>query len=182
MYIYPVSLRYEITKAQLLIKKIPSEVKVETEKNGYQMKRHPAEMKIDNTDFFESIGIKSPEKVLEDAAVYGKQAVLKGMARRSEEKNAMLGPDGMTVAEIAAQRSYRTIQSTLDFIPKSRPEISWEEGYVDINYTKDQRNVTWTPPEIKFEYIPYSVEIYVDKWSDELEQVKKPHKNDWQLW
>jgi hypothetical protein len=44
----------------------------------------------------------------------------------------MLGPDGMTIAEIAAQRTYRTITSALDFIPKSRPETSWKDGYLDV--------------------------------------------------
>lgn len=169
MLLYRVSLKYEITKAQLLIKTTPSELQMDTEKNGYEMDSHPIQIQIDNKDFFESIGIKSVDKVLEDSAAYGRQAVLKSMARYTEEKNAMLGPDGMTVAEIAAQRSYKTISSTLDFLPDSKPEITWKDGYMDIKYTLDQRNVEWIPPQIEFEYVPYSVEIQVEKWTEELQ-------------
>lgn len=168
MFVYPVSLRYEITEAQLLVKKIPAEIKVKTERNGYDMDNHPIKIQIDNTDFFESIGIKSPEKVLEDSAMRGRQAVLRSMARYTEEGNERLGPDGKTIAEIKAQHSYKTITSTLDFIPKSKPHISWKDGYIDIDFTKDKRHVEWIPARYEFEYIPYSVKIYVDKWSDEV--------------
>lgn len=167
--VYRVTLRYEITDAQLLIKTTPSETKVETEKNGLEIESHPIKMDIDNKDFFESIGIKSIGKVLDDAAEYGKQAVIKSMQRYADEKNAMLGPDGLTVAEIAAQRQIKTISSALDFIPDSKPEISWRDGYIDVNYVKDERNVQWTPPQVEYEYIPYSVKIIAERWAEEIE-------------
>lgn len=167
--VYHVTLKYEITDAQLLLKTTPSELKVETEKGGLQIEHHPIKMEIDNKDFFESIGIKSISKVLQDAAEYGKQAVIKSMKRYADEKNAMLGADGLTVAEIAAQRSIKTISSALDFIPDSKPEISWRDGYIDINFVRDDRNVQWIPPEIEFEYIPYSVKIIAERYAEEIE-------------
>lgn len=172
--VYRVTLRYEITDAQLLMKSTPPEMKVETEKNGYQIEHHPIQMKLDNSDFFESIGIKSLDNVLKDAAEYGKQAVIKSMQRYADEKNAVLGPDGITIAQIAAQRSIKTISSAMDFIPDSKPKISWEGGYLDINYVKDERSVSWSPPEIEYEYIPYSVKIYAEKTAEELESPYAP--------
>ncbi|HAN20836.1 MAG: hypothetical protein A2Y15_04855 [Clostridiales bacterium GWF2_36_10] len=176
MFIYRISLQYEITKAQLLIKTTPPEVKVDTEKKGYEMDSHPIKIQIDNKEFLESIGIKSINKVLEEKAEYGKQAVLKSMARYTEDKNAMLGPDGLTVSEIAAQRSFKTISSTLKFIPENQPEISWKDGYVDINYTKDERNVKYIPSQMEFEYIPYSVKFIVKKHMEEVS--KTVNEND----
>lgn len=168
MILYRVSLKYEITKAQLLIKTIPPEIKVKTERNGYEMDGHPIKIQMDNKDFFESIGIKSVDKVLKESAEYGKQAVLKSMARCTKENDALLGPDGMTMAEVVAQSSYKTISSTLDFIPENRPKISWKDGYTDIKYIKDDRNVEWKPPEIEFEYVPYSVDIKAERYIEEV--------------
>lgn len=168
MRVYPVSLRYEITKAQLIINKIPAEVKVETEPQGYNMEQHPIRIQIDNKNFFESLGLKSNKSIIMDAVELGEKATLDSMARYSTEKNLMLGPDGLSVAEIAARRSYRTITTTLEFIPEFKPEISWEDGYIDINYIIGNRRVEYTPARLEFEYIPYSVKVYVDKWSDEV--------------
>lgn len=168
MFVYPVSLRYEITDAQLIINKIPAEIKVETVRHGYEMKSHPIKIQINNKGFFESLGIKSSDKILKDAAQRGQEAVYDFMKKRDEEKNAALGPEGMTVADLAAQRAFPTIESKLDFIPEQKPEISWEDGYVDIEYVRDERHVEYIPARLEFEYIPYLVKIYVDKWSDEV--------------
>ncbi|HOK68660.1 MAG TPA: DUF6470 family protein [Bacillota bacterium] len=168
MFVYPVSLRYEITDAQLIINRIPAEIKVETVKHGYQIKNHPIKIQINNKGFFESLGIKSVDTVLKDAARRGQEAVNTYMKRRGEDKNAYLGPDGTTVWELAAQRAFPTIESRLSFIPDQKPEISWKDGYVDIEYVPDERHVEYVPARLEFEYIPYSVKIYVDKWSDEV--------------
>jgi hypothetical protein len=163
MYIYRISLKYEITRAQLLMKTIPSQVEITTEKNGYQIDAHPIKMKIDNAAFFQSIGIKPVSTILQDSAARGEKSVLDYIGKCSGNKNAKLGPHAMTVAEIAAAYSHRTIMSSLDFIPKERPQISWEDGYVDIDYKKDERTVNRTPSRLEFEYIPYKVEIFAEK-------------------
>ena len=145
------------------MKTIPAKVEVETEKNGFRMESHPIKIKIDNSDFFQSIGIKPVSVVLKDSAIRSDKAVLDYMRNRTNEKNAKLGPNAKTVAEIAAEKAHRTILSGLDFIPKERPHISWEGGYVDINYTKDKRIVKRIPSRIEFEYIPYKVDIVANK-------------------
>ena len=89
------------------------------------------------------------------------------MARYTKEKNAKLGPDALTVAEIAAAESRHTVTSRLDFIPKDRPHIRWKDGYIDIEYIKDERTVEMIPAKVEFKYIPYKVEIYAEKWSEE---------------
>ncbi|NLY68364.1 MAG: hypothetical protein GX067_01020 [Clostridiales bacterium] len=166
MYINQISLRYDITRAQLLMRTIPAEIRVDTVRNGIQINSHPLKIKIDNSDFFKSIGIKPVPTVLQDSAVKGKKAVLDYMARQTREKNAKLGPNAKTVAEIANTKPGH-IWSKLDFIPKEGPHIGWEDGYVDIIYKKDERIVNITPAKIEFQYIPYKVEIYAEKWMKE---------------
>jgi hypothetical protein len=132
------------------------------------MRNHPIKIQIDNKNFFESLGIKSSDSILLEAARKGEEAVYSFMERHTRDKNATLGPNGITVAEIAAQHAFPTIESKLVFIPDEKPDISWTEGYVDVEYVMDERHVEYTPARYEFQYIPYSVKIYVDKWSDEL--------------
>lgn len=167
MFTYSISLKYEITKAQLLMQTIPAQVEVKTEKNGYKMDAHPIKIQIDNAKFFQSIGIKPVSVILKDSAARGKKAALDYMAKCSREKNEKLGSNAMTVAEIAAEQSHHTVMSELDFIPKEKPHISWKDGYVDINYIKDRRIVNRTPSKLEFQYIPYKVEIYAEKIFEE---------------
>lgn len=171
MYIYQISLRYDITRAQLLMRTIPPEIRVQSIRNGVEINSHPLKIKIDNSDFFKSIGIRPVWSVLQDSAVKGNRAVLDYMAKQAHKKNALLGPNAKTVAEIANTKP-GLIWSKIDFIPKEAPHISWEDGYVDINFKKDQRVVDIIPGRIEFRYIPYRVEIYAEKWIKEypLEQ------------
>lgn len=168
MLLYRVSLKYEITEAQIVIKTTPGEFKVETEKNGFEMKSHPIKVDIDNTPFYESLDIKSVDKMLKDYVELGKQAVLKAMKECGQDANQMFGPKGLTVAQLAAQHSFKSIDSTIEVIPK-KPNISWNDGYIDIKYIKDERNTEWIPPEIEIEYIPYSVDVNAEKWTEEQE-------------
>jgi hypothetical protein len=168
MLIYQVSLRYEISKAQLLMRTIPAQVKVETERNGFRMQSDPIRIQIDNSGFFQSIGIKPVSSVLKESAASAQKAVLAYMCRHTNEKNAKLGPNAKTIAEIANSRIGHTVWSRLDFIPKEGPCISWEGGGVDIEYEKDERKVDMTPARIEFEYIPYKVEIFAEIWLKEF--------------
>lgn len=166
MYIYQISLRYDITRAQLLMRTIPAEARVQTIRNGVEIDSHPLKIKIDNSDFFKSIGIKPVSSVLQDSAVSGKKSVLDYMAKKSREKNDKLGPNAKTVAEIANTKPGH-VWSKLDFIPKERPHISWEDGYIEFDFKKDDRKVDITPAKLEFEYIPYKVEIFAERWMKE---------------
>lgn len=160
MFVYTVSLEYDITRASLQTKTIRGKTDVHTEKGGLRITRHPARLEIDNKAFFESLNIKSAEKILKDSADLGKRAVMKATARYAAEGSAMLGPDSKTIAEITAARAYQTINRVLEFIPKNRPEIHFKDGFVDISYEKDRQNVRFTPPFVEFENVPYQVRFH----------------------
>lgn len=149
------------------MKSIPAEVKVDTQRNGFRMESDPIKIQIDNSGFFQSIGIKPVSSVLKDSAASAKKAVLDYMSRVTNEKNAELGPNAKTIAEIANSRTEHTVWSGLDFIPKEGPHISWKGGDIEIEYEKDERHVDMTPARIEFQYIPYKVEIFVERWLKE---------------
>lgn len=166
MISYPKSLHYEITRAQLLMRSTPARMYVETEKGGFEIVRYPLKMELDNTEFFESIGLGTIDKLAWENIQYGRDAVVRAMERYAMEKNAMLRPHGPTLGQLAMQRMHRTIQSALDFIPKSKPKITWTGGYVEVRYNKDIKHITWEPAKVEYEYIPYSVDITVAEWEE----------------
>lgn len=170
MTVYQVTLKYEITKAKLLMKTTPAKIEAETEKSGYSIKSHPIKMIVDNTDFFESLNIKGPRRVLEDSAVYAKKAALEAVARYTNDGNAMLDPEKVTVAELAYRRSFPTITAVLDFIPKDKPKIDWADGFLEINYIIGNKRMNFLPPKIEFEYIPYDVAITAEVKEKRLEE------------
>jgi hypothetical protein len=167
MYIYPLSLSYDIKKAELRYDIRRAQMDIETTKNGYKMESHPIKIQIDNEDFFNSIGMKTVRQQVFGGIQKGKEAVKKFMERKAGEKNALLSPDKITIAEVYGQRQRHVSMpmSILTFIPAEKPKISWAEGYVDIEYKKDDIDISWDPGSLNFLYIPFSIEFYVDKWA-----------------
>jgi hypothetical protein len=171
---YPVSLRIDMTRARCLYQIVPAEMRIKTEKHGFTMENHPIKIQLDNEGFFGSLGIKSLKQQSAETAQKAKQAVSDFMGRKAEEKNAMLGPDGLTIAQIKAARFVQRPEAmTLTFIPDQRPEISWRDGYLDIEYRKDDLDISWIPGDVYFTYCPYSVKFSVDRWSDDPGLAKK---------
>ena len=164
MFSYRVSLKYEISNAELLYEIRSAKMDLKTTKNGYKIKSHPIKDQIDNEEFFNSIGMKTLKRQLYDGVQRGKNAVTEFMKRKAAEKNALLSPDKTTIADVHRQRLISSPMSVLRFIPEEKPKISWTEGYMDIKYEKDDIDISWDTGGVSYEYIPYSIEIYVEKW------------------
>jgi hypothetical protein len=160
---YPASLGYEIKKAQLLYQTRPAQMDMETEKNGLKIRSSPVRLEIDNRAFFDSLGLKSYRTAAREAAQKGRQAALEATARYAREGSAMLGPDGLTVSQLAGQRARQRPQSELVFIPE-KPVLSWQPPQLDIEYTPDQTHIQWDTGDVQFRYQPYEIHYYVDKW------------------
>lgn len=169
---YPVSLRYEITPARLLMNPEPARMYMKTEKRGYTMRSHPIRLQLDNREFFESIGIKSMESSAAEKAEAGKEAVQAFMERKAQQKNAMLEPEKLEISEVWAQtwaqRAAKMAESVLTFIPDKKPEIGWADGYIEVDFEPDKLEIDWDTGGVSFEYIPYRVEFFVEKWAAQL--------------
>lgn len=157
-------LQYEITNAQLLYEITPAKMNISVKHGEMDIQREPLKLTIDNKGFFDSIGIKSSDTQAREQAQKGKAAVLDAAGRYTREKNAMLGPDALTPAEISANESVQTVQTGLEFLPAEKPKMSWSGGKVTVNAQKDQVDIEWEPHSIDFKYVPYSVEFYIEKW------------------
>jgi hypothetical protein len=164
MEIERLRLQYEITNAQLLYEITPAKMNISVKHGEVDIKREPLKLTIDNRGFFDSVGIKSSTTQAREQAQKGKAAAQDAAGRYTREKNAMLGPDTMSPAEIAAARNTQPVQTELTFTPSEKPKMSWSGGKVTVNAERDRVDIEWEPQSVDFTYVPYSVEFYVDKW------------------
>jgi hypothetical protein len=92
-------------------------------------------IKIDSTDTRADLGFKSPQAIREEGVALGKQAVLDGIGRRAEEGNRFqrIEDDSNPIAEIASEVMQETVGYNVALVPKTPPQISFEEGKVEIS-------------------------------------------------
>jgi hypothetical protein len=163
MRIEKVYLMYEITPAQLLYKSTKAQMQISVKRGGMQMENDPIRMELDNSRFFDSIGIKGLNTSMHEVAQAGKNAALEAAGRYTRQKNAMTGPDAVSISQIVAQQARKPASTVLAFLPEEKPETSWSGGDVDMQFIKDKVEISWKPHDIEFTYVPYSVEYHVEK-------------------
>ena len=68
-----------------------------------------------------------------------------------------------------------TGEFTLGFTPSARPEISWSEPNISIQYEMDKLNFEFKLANGNFEFIPGSIEINIKQYPDVvIEYIGKP--------
>ncbi len=156
-------LRYEITQAQLLCKTTPAEMTISVKREEMKMDRDPLQLEVDNRAFYDSIGIKSLRSQAQQMIQKGEKAALDKAGQYSNEKNAMMGPDALNPAQIAAQRGKEPVKTVLAFLPEEKPDMSWSGGHMDLQIPKDKVEISWQPPQIEYTYVPYSIEYFIER-------------------
>lgn len=164
MKIERLRLQYEITRAQLLYEITPAKMNITVKHGNLKNERDPLKLTIDNKGFFDSIGIKSTATQAREHAQRGRAAAQDAVGRYTREKNAMLGPNAMNPAQLAAAEATAPPKTSVGVVPVEKPKLNWSGGKVTVNAERDQVDIEWEPPSIEFTYIPYSVEFYIDKW------------------
>ena len=150
------------TKAQLLRHSELPSVEINRQKGGLVIDNPPVKLDIDNRAFFDSMGLKGIEALADDLVARGRKAVLEGEARYAQEADILATPNNNDAfSEIAFQRSQKTIETMLAFIPGCPPEMNWSGGELDIEYTPDVLTFDWDTGGTEGTYIPYKVDFTV---------------------
>ncbi|SHJ66512.1 DUF6470 family protein [Paramaledivibacter caminithermalis] len=120
---------------------------------------------IDQTKPLGEIGLKKITDFIKTNVEKGKQVCLQGISRIVQQGNELAMIEAGNTA-IPRQSEYNAFDQykkevNVDFIPKSRPEISLEEGTVKINFKKGEVNIENKPQEVNLDYTLGKVEIYL---------------------
>ena len=140
-------------------------VKVSRDRGEFSITAEPLKIQIDNSRMNSSIGLKRSDELIRENAQEGIQIAYQGVARIAREAD-LLGSKKATPASLAkeSERAARTIETVTGWLPENGPDISWDGGTLNINYTADKLNMDWDVnrhPEFKF--TPGSVEFIINQ-------------------
>ena len=158
------------TPAKMHITLPRMEMKITTESPHMEIDSKAPTFKVNRKKINSESGLKSPAEISTAYRDAGKAGALKG-AKNAVEDGNFLGDvannPGDRVAKLAHNKSLAAVlkkkQSNVALMPKSKPEIEWERGYMRINWSKHSVVIDWDG-----EYMPrltvdpkYSLEIYL---------------------
>lgn len=144
----------EQPQAELNIKQPPAKLEIKTT---------PGKLTIDQTQAWEDMDLKHIFRRIEEAAGWGKQDVLEGMARRARQGDEMMRIEnkGNPLPEQAKQNSERRpFEFNIGFIPSHfSVKTNYEPAQVDIEAEPQKPMIEVTPNKPIMEYTPGEVTI-----------------------
>jgi hypothetical protein len=158
------------TPGKLLVDR--EDYKIQLQKNSIELNINTEQAKviIDQYPSFASAGLKNTRDLTQENVQIGKSAVLEYMAKisRDGDRMAQITNKGDAIVEIAQREASNKRDFNITFLPKERPNISFE-GSVEINWTNNweghTNGVTVDVQEgyINLQYQKGTVEIYMQQ-------------------
>lgn len=176
----PISIEVNVTNGTLKVPegKEPLKIDISRTPGGYKMESHPARIKIDTYAARSSMGYGeySASDFNKQEADRGWKIAYQGVARIVNEGDQLAR--GVSPAEIASQqmRAGTSIETVIDFLPKTGADVSFDKGTLNINYSPTDINIDWENiNESPVEFVPGNIEIIVkEKPRVEIEYVGDP--------
>ena len=142
------------------------------------MQAEPLKLKIDTYEARKSLGEghMTDGDLLQQKANEGFSIAFQGTAKVASEGNSLAR--GMSASEIAIQnaRAGATVETVMEFLPKTGADITFDEGKLNIEYQMGEQEFDWDiKSQLSMEFIPGSVELIVrDRPRVEIEYVGEP--------
>jgi len=162
----PTRLDYTLRKAQLNLQSPPPKVQTETTPATLEIRQPWGELTIDTTPCRYSIGFKNNTDFARDNASLGKQAVMDGIARITQEgtRYAQIESKSDAFVDIAANSGISEAPGiTLGHI--EAPDIHYQANPVQYNATAGSLDGSILPSAVQGDYQPGSIDIRVTQYS-----------------
>jgi hypothetical protein len=130
------------------------------DKGGYEMSFTPARLEIDNSPYFDSVGLKCLRTFTRETTAQAHSAAWEAAATACREGTAV--ENGASIGELAMRRLTSGIERMLTCIQPAKPEISCRKAALDVTYHKDQLDFNWDVGGASATYTPYSIEMWVE--------------------
>lgn len=151
------------------IRQTPPKAHIEQRPPELYIERKLPEVHIDQTQCFAESGLKPVLQLASDFYKEGLQAGFEAIGRIAEEGTRLrsIEKGGNPIAEIAYEKSLRNDQVTMVQMPKSRPKIEWDMGYLRIDWKPNPAKIEWeTYTTAQINATKHKVEIYMRQWPD----------------
>ena len=133
---------------------------VERDGGGYEMSFTPARLEIDNSPYFDSVGLKCLDTFTRDAVAQARGAAWEAAANACREGTAV--QNGASIGDLAMRRLTRGIERVLTCMQPAKPAISCIKAALDVTYHKDEFSFNWDVGGASATYTPYSIDIWVE--------------------
>lgn len=175
----PIQIEIKVTNAKLEYSEDRQpKVNITTKNGGYVMEAEPLKLNIDTYEARKSLGYghMTDADMAAQKASDGFSLAFQGTARVASEGNQLAR--GMSPSEIAINnaRAGATVQTIMEFLPKTGADITFDEGKLNIEYHMGDQSIDWeVKPDLPMEFIPGSVELIVrDRPRVEIEYLGDP--------
>ena len=162
----PIEIQMKIKNASLEYTRGTAEMEISRSENGgLDIKSRPIKLQLDTFEARDSLQPASMYSTLEQNAQKGVQQAYEATATYARHGklmlNAKLGQN--MVAQFAAEKTNEDTQlnSAMDFLPSTGPDIEWEDGTMQIRYEMDKLNFDWKIENNEFQFTPGDIEISV---------------------
>lgn len=156
------------TRAQLQMSRNGSAFEMQTTHPKIEMSTERGQVHIDQRQCFNEAGLMDTETLTRSMAENGKQATMEGIARRGSEGKmlASIEKNFNAIAEIAFNNSFDQHEFNIGTIPRSRPQIDFTGGNVDIKVLEGRVEIKTNPNKPNIEYQPGKVEIFMERYPE----------------
>lgn len=179
----PIKVEINITKGEFTNPKVNNPDKafkmdIKTTEGKLRIHSEPQKINIDTYAARSSMGYGQYNNgdLVKTEAQKGIKIAYSGVARIASEGNQLAR--GASPAEIAAQnsRAGQTIQTIMEFLPKTGADITFDKGVLNINYEAGDVNIDWENAQMMpYEFTPGKVEFSVSQLpSVEIEYLGGP--------
>ena len=151
------------------IKQTPPKAYIEQKPPELSIDRKLPKVHIDQTQCFAESGLKPALQLARDFYDDSLQAAFEAIGRIAEEGTRLAAIDkgGNPIAEIAYEKSQRNDRVTMVQMPKSKPDIQWDMGYLNISWKPNPAKIEWeTYTTAQINASKHRVEIYMKQWPD----------------
>ena len=165
----PIKVEINITKGSFTNPRVNNPDKVfkmdiQTKNGKLEIHSEPQKINIDTYAARSSMGYGNYNNadLIKTQAQKGIKLAYDGTARVVNQGNQLAR--GATASEIAAQnaRAGQTIQTIMDFIPKTGADITFDKGVLNINVEASDVNIDWeNAAAMPYEFTPGRVEFSV---------------------
>lgn len=175
----PIQIEIKITNAKLEYSEDRQpKVNINTRNGSFVMEAEPLQVKVDTYEARKSLGEghMTDADLLQKKASEGFSIAFQGTARVADDGNQLAR--GVSPSELAIQhaRAGATVETIMDFLPKTGADITFDGGKLNIEYQMGQQDIDWDiQSKLPMEFIPGSVEFIVrDRPRVEIEYVGDP--------
>ncbi|TCO76468.1 DUF6470 family protein [Marinisporobacter balticus] len=174
----PALIGIQTNSAKIELHQQQADMQMNIEQPKLEIHTEQGKVQIDQYPCRAEEGLKNNIDLLKDTAVFAKQKAMQGIERIVRQGNQFAAIQNKTdaVAEQAEENAYHLFDKEFNFgsVPKSRPNIDFTGGNVEINVVEGKVNLQVKVNKPTLNYTRGNVEVYLrQKNSINIEYVGK---------